>query len=136
MFVLDASVSAAWLLNDESSAYADRVLKGLAGAGTALVPAIWRYEMANVLWVGVRLERLSTADAEQLSQWITALPITVDSASVESVPVGVAHVAAGYDLSIYDAAYLELALRKGLPLATLDQRLASAAKKAGVPLRK
>lgn len=136
MFVLDASVSAAWLLNDESSAYADRVLKDLAGAGTALVPAIWRYEMANVLWVGVRRERLSAADAEQLSQWLTALPITVDPASVEAVPVGVANVAASYDLSIYDAAYLELALRKGLPLATLDQRLASAAKKAGVPLRK
>ena len=136
MFVLDASVSAAWLLNDESSAYADRLLKRLAAGVEAVVPAIWRYEMANVLWVGVRRERLAAADAEQLSQWLAALPISVDPGSVEAVPVGVANVAASYDLSIYDAAYLELALRKGLPLATLDQRLASALKKAGVPLRK
>jgi predicted nucleic acid-binding protein len=136
MFVLDASVSAAWLLSDESSTYADRLLKRLAGSGEALVPAIWRYEMANVLWVGVRRERLSAVDAAQLTQWLAALPISIDPGSVDAVPVGVAGVAALYDLSVYDAAYLELALRKGLPLASLDQRLLAAAKVAGISLEK
>ena len=136
MFVLDASVSAAWLLNDESSAYADRLLKRLADGIEAVVPAIWRYEMANILWVGVRRERLAAADAEQLSQWLAALPIFVDTGSVDAVMTGVSGVASHYDLSVYDAAYLELALRRGLPLASLDQRLVVAAKAAGVSLEK
>ncbi len=136
MFVLDASVSAAWLLNDESSAYADRLLKRLAGGAEAIVPAIWRYEMANILWVGVRRERLAAADAEQLSQWLAALPISLDPGSVDAVMTGVSSVAALCGMSVYDAAYLELALRRGLPLASLDQRLVAAAKAAGVSLEK
>lgn len=136
MFVLDASVSAAWLLNDESSAYADRLLKRLAAGAEAVVPAIWRYEMANVLSVGVRRARVSAADSAQLSQWLSALPISIDPGSVDAVMAGVSGVAALYDLSVYDAAYLELALRKGLPLASLDQRLVAAAKTAGVWLEK
>jgi predicted nucleic acid-binding protein len=136
VFVLDASVSAAWLLNDEFSPYADRILKRLAGGNDAVVPAIWRYEMANVLWVGVRRERLTSADAKQLTQFLAALPIAVDPASLDAVAVSVANVAAAYDLSVYDAAYLELSLRRGLPLASLDQRLTAAAKEAGIQLEK
>ena len=136
MFVLDASVSAAWLLNDEHSPYADRILKRLAADAEAVVPPIWRYEMSNILWVGVRRQRLTAAHAEQLTQFLAALPIAVDPASLDAVPGSVANVAASYELSVYDAAYLELALRRGLPVATLDQRLLAAAKQAGVPLAK
>lgn len=130
--VCDCSVSAAWCLDDETSAAADEVLALVAGA-EILVPAIWSAEMANVFWTAERRGRIDAADADAALAALARLPIRVDPATTDS-----AHqlliLSRAHNLSACDAAYLELALRHGVPLATLDRQLAEAAVAAGVEL--
>lgn len=128
-FVLDASVTMAWFLSGESSAYADRALARLREGG-ALVPPLWTLEVANALLVGERRGRLSRAEADRCLVHLAALPITPD----RDTPAHAALLGLGRDhgLSAYDAAYLELALRLALPLATLDGPLAKAAAASGI----
>jgi len=130
--VCDCSVSAAWCLEDETSAAADEVLALAAGA-EILVPPIWAAEMANVFWAAERRGRISAVDADAALAALGRLPIRVDTGTPDS-----AHrlllVARARNLSAYDASYLELALRQGVPLATLDRRLSEAAHAAGVEL--
>jgi predicted nucleic acid-binding protein len=131
-FVLDCSVSAAWCLQDETSARATKVLKRLTSE-EALVPSLWPVEMANVLTVAERKGRISAADAERAAELILTLPIVIDSHD-GTILRRLRAIAREYDLSAYDGCYLELAQRLGLPLATLDRNLATAAKKSGIPL--
>lgn len=130
-FVLDCSVAMAWYFKDEADAYAKAVRKALGRLG-AVVPALWPLEVANILLVGERRHRSTEAEATQWLGYLRRLPIRVD----EELPVrawsDILAVARSHALSAYDAAYLELALREGLPLASLDERLKSAAKTAGV----
>ncbi len=130
--VCDCSVSAAWCLDDETSAAADQVLE-LSAGGEILVPAIWPAEMANVLWAAERRGRISTVDADAALAAFGRLPIRVDPDTPNSAR-RLLEVARVRELSAYDAAYLELALRHGVPLATLDRRLGAAAQAAGVEL--
>jgi predicted nucleic acid-binding protein len=130
--VLDCSVSAAWCLRDESSAEADRFL-GLLVRGEAHVPAVWTVEIANVLVVAERKRRITEADARLALELLGRLPILVDTATAEAMP-DLRAVAAGSRLSAYDASYLEVALRRELPLASLDPALRSAAAASGVRL--
>jgi len=130
--VCDCSVSAAWCLADETSAAADEVL-GLAAGAEILVPAIWSAEMANVFWAAERRGRIAAADADAALAALARLPIRVDSGSPDA-PQRLLSVARARNLSAYDAAYLELAIRKGVPLATLDRLLGEAARAAGVEL--
>jgi predicted nucleic acid-binding protein len=132
-FVLDASVALAWCFEDETSAYADRILNGLTH-DAALVPAIWALEVANALRVGERRQRLVGADVLRLVEMMCALPIMVDNTLVPRDLGPVLNLARAHDLSSYDAAYIELAAREGLPLATQDSRLQSVAKRVGVRL--
>lgn len=131
MFVLDASVTAAWVFSDESSAYADVVLERLKRTG-AIVPEIWPLEVGNVLLVGERRERLTRSEADRFLELLLTLPIAVSK--VVEAGDGRQLVALGrqYAISAYDAAYLQLSLRDGLPLATQDDRLLVAAGRAGV----
>lgn len=128
-FVLEASVALSWAL-PEADAAADAVLDRLV-AERALVPALWQYEVANVLAQGQRLGRIDAARASAASQLLASLPIDVAPAAEIADLVA---SATRHDLTAYDAAYLLLAATTGTPLATLDQKLARAARDAGVTL--
>ena len=131
-FVLDCSVSAAWCLLDETSEAADRVLERLVDE-EALVPALWLMEMANVLVMAERRERITPAYAARAVELLSALPIRIEPAEPADLDA-CRLIAREYSLSAYDAAYLELAQRAGLPLATMDEALETAAEKGGIPL--
>jgi predicted nucleic acid-binding protein len=128
-FVVDASVSLAWFFEDEASEFTERALDRLASE-RAWVPALWTLECANVLASAHRRGRIDAARRHALAERATRLPLRVDRE-----PVTVAEIdglAARFGLSAYDAAYLELAVRRSLALLTLDARLAAAASAAGL----
>ena len=110
----------------------DPELDGAGWAVGAIVPAIWHLEVANALLVGERRGRCEQADTSSWTAFLSSLPIAVDEHSGARVLGDVLALARAQNLSAYDAAYLELALRRGLPLATLDKRLKTAAAAVGV----
>lgn len=132
-FVLDASVVMGWCFEDETTPYADRVLDMLDG-DMALVPSVWPLEIANALCVGERRHRLQAADTARFTALVHALPIKIDCLLIEGALGTLLDIARAYRLSSYDASYLELVMREGLQLATLDQRLRATASEAGVKL--
>jgi len=132
-FVIDTSVVMAWCFKDEADQYADAVLDLLA-ASTAFAPSIWPLEVCNVLIVAERKKRLGEADSTRFLELITGLPITIESEPFERIMREILSLARKHRLSTYDASYLELAMRKGLPIATLDSHLRTAAKRSRVPM--
>ena len=132
--VLDASVALAWCFPDESTPGAERLLDSMAGGSTAIVPAIWPFEVANAMLTAERQKRLSMAQVTAALRNLALLPIAVAGVQLEFILGSVLAVARQSQLTAYDAAYLELALREALPLATLDDRLRRAARNAGVSL--
>ena len=134
--VLDASVTLAWCFSDESTAYTEAVLDLLANGAEAIAPAIWTFEVANALLVGERRKRVTAAQVTSVLQRIGDLPIFVEPIRVDRAFGPILLLARNEQLAEYDAAYIELALREGLPLATLDNRLRRAARSAGItPIR-
>ena len=131
-WVLDASIALAWALPDEASDQADRFLSRVTAKDVLWVPSLWWYEVANALVLAERRKRLTEADGIHLIDLYRALPIKTDMVSGAAVIEQLRTLARQYNLSAYDVAYLELALRKGLGLATADLNLQSASKKAGV----
>ncbi|PZS25740.1 MAG: VapC toxin family PIN domain ribonuclease [Pseudonocardiales bacterium] len=129
--VVDTSVTMAWCFEDQANDAADAVLD-LLREDDAVVPVLWQLEVVNVLLVAERRSRITEAKATQFLDLLTRLPIRADASSLDLGAV----LAAGrrHDLSAYDAAYLVLAERLAAPLATLDDRLATACRNAGVPL--
>jgi predicted nucleic acid-binding protein len=132
-FVVDNSVVMAWCFADEASPYADAVLESL-GKREAVVPAIWPLEVGNVLAVAERKRRLDKASAARFLELLRQLPIAYEPELPSQMLGDVLELAREQHLSTYDASYLALAMRLGLPLATQDASLAKAAKKVGVPL--
>lgn len=132
-FVVDCSVTMAWCFEDEADAYAATVLKALA-RDTAVVPALWPYEVANVLMVAERHRRLRHADATRFLTLVGALPFEIDAALTVSSVSSLRTLAREHHLSAYDAAYLDLAIREGVPLATRDTALRNAARAAAIRL--
>ncbi len=134
-FVLDASVSAVWALKDESNDLAERILQRWMTRPLerepAYVPAVWWFELRNIIVISERRKRLLPDDSAAFLRVLDRFPITVDSDRDEAA---IFRFARQYQLSFYDAAYLEVAHRNGLPLATLDKALRTAAEAAGVPL--
>lgn len=136
MFVLDNSVAMRWLLASEKEVdqnYAESVLKTLTDAD-ARVPNLWHLEAANVLLAAEKNGNIDAGTAEAFIAHLDSLPLQVDSLTAQQAFNRTLALARAYKLSTYDAAYLELALREGLPLATLDKDLIKAAKKANVQL--
>jgi predicted nucleic acid-binding protein len=131
-FVLDCSVSASWCLQDETSDKAVTVLESLK-ENQALVPSLWPVEMANVLVVAEKRKRINQADATRALELLLSLPIVVEPGEAAGIRA-LRETAREHNLSAYDASYLELARRTGLPLATVDLALKKAAKKDGIPL--
>ena len=131
-FVVDNSVVMAWCFEDEGNRYPEDVLESLAN-GEALVPAIWPLEAGNVLLVAERKKRLSQAAVVRFLALVRGLPITVELESPERMLQEILALAREHGLSTYDASYLDLAMRLGLPLPTQDASLTRAAKKCRVP---
>jgi predicted nucleic acid-binding protein len=124
-FVLDSSVALGWVLPDEGTAYADELLERLIAEG-AVVPPIWPLEIGNVLLVALRRGRIRQEEFETMIERLARLPIEVDIGATDHALAGVLLLAAQLGLTTYDAAYLDLAQRRNLPLATLDKRLRTA----------
>ena len=135
-FVLDASITMSWLLADGKASdrqYAQAALAALSQDDvSAVVPAIWPFEVTNVLAKAEARAQLSEAQSESFLELLAELDIDVDSGSPDKAPTSILQLARRYRLSSYDASYLETAMRLSLPLATLDADLQKAAKKAGV----
>ena len=130
-FVLDNSVVMTWCFEDETSDYADAVLESIAST-SALVPAIWPLEVVNVLWVAEKKKRLEPADTIRFIELLRSLPIEVVKETTDKRMRDLLGLARSANISSYDASYLDLAMRHGLPLATLDQQLRLAAKEQNV----
>ncbi|MHB8418988.1 MAG: type II toxin-antitoxin system VapC family toxin [Myxococcales bacterium] len=132
-FVLDSSVAIAWCFEDEASAATDAILDRLADE-TAVVPSLWHLEVANVLALGERKRRLTPARATEFVSLLQGLPIGVDAETPARALGAILDLARSGRLTAYDAAYLELCMRLGLPLASQDQALRQAARRLGVSL--
>ena len=133
-FVLDASVTMAWCFADEGTTFTEAVLDRLRVEG-AVVPAVWSLEVTNTLVLGERRQRASPAEIVAFARLLQTLPIEIEAASELSTALGPVHaLAREHGLSSYDASYVELALRRGLPVATLDARMLTAAARLGVPV--
>jgi predicted nucleic acid-binding protein len=130
-FVLDGSVAVAWCFHDEADPYADAIAARFPGV-EAVVPAIWRLEVANALLMGERRKRSSATDTAHWLGFLNSLPIIPDDETASRAWGDVLSLARAHGLSVYDGAYLELAVRRGLPVATLDDRLKAAAAAIGV----
>ena len=130
-FVLDCSVTLAWLFPDEATEATDRLRDSLV-EGRAFAPALWPIEVANVLLVATRRGRVDPDEWEQIYTNLEALPIEIDPLSTSRVWGTALQLANAHRLSIDDAMYLELALRMRLPLATLDRALGEAAQSEGL----
>ena len=133
-FVLDASVVLTWCFPDENAGMAHRVASMFKQGGTAVAPSFWPHEILNALLVGEKRKRISKELVRSFLDDLATLPI-----ALEQVPTGVVferiqRLSREHGLTAYDAAYLDLALDNGLPLATLDEDLMRAAKKARVRL--
>jgi predicted nucleic acid-binding protein len=127
--VVDASVSAAWLLPDEATPYTESVLQATAERDV-WVPALWLLEMGNLLISAQRRKRIDAIKRRELVMAASALRLRVDREPVSMADMD--GLAASHGLSAYDAAYLELALRRSLPMATLDAALHKAMKASSV----
>ena len=132
--VLDASMALSWLLPDEGSGTTLAVQAELARAEGVWVAAHWRLEVANSLCMAERKRRLDAAGIAQAVSLFTQLPVLVDPETDEHASAETLSLARHHTLSVYDAAYLELALRRGGTLATLDGPLRAVAKQLGVPI--
>jgi predicted nucleic acid-binding protein len=128
-FIIDVSVAIAWAFK-EQHATAERALARIQ-AEEAIVPALWWYELRNVLVLGDRQKRVTERETARFLRNISRLTITIDSSPNEAQ---VLTLARRHRLTVYDAAYLELAGREALPLATLDEELAAAARAEQVAL--
>ena len=129
-FVVDASVSAAWFLPDEATPATEAALQATA-THDVWVPVLWLLEVGNLLLRAQRRQRITADKRRELAGAAAALRIRVDREPVALAALD--ELAARHGLTAYDAVYLELALRRGLPLATLDGALLSAMAEAGVP---
>jgi predicted nucleic acid-binding protein len=131
--VIDASVSLSWVYTDEHSAASDALLARVADQG-AVVPSLWRLEIASALQTGIKRKRIDAMYRDAVIQKLLSLPIETDPDTNDYAWTATLRLADIHQITVYDASYLELALRRGLPLATRDDQLAAAAASAGAIL--
>ena len=134
-FVVDNSVVMSWCFKDEKNKYGDAVLDRLAES-TAIVPPIWPLEVVNVLLVAERRNRLKQVDSVRFITLLLQLPIVVEQEGPGKKMKDLLALGRANNLSSYDAAYLDLSMRKDCPIATLDKKLIEAAKKVDVTILK
>ncbi len=129
-FVLDASVVLMWCFPDENAAMAQHVAGMFKHGDTALVPSFWPHEVLNALLVGEKRKRISKELVRSFLDDLATLPIVLEQFPAGVVFGRIQHLSREHGLTAYDAAYLDLALDSRLPLATLDEDLVRACKKA------
>ncbi len=132
-FVIDNSVVMSWCFYDEADEYSDFVLDKLIEK-EAIVPYIWPFEVANVLLVAERRDRIQFGESLEFLEYILQLPIFMEQKEKKELIKGIYLIGREYKLSSYDASYLELAWRRKCPLASFDKNLIAAAKKMKVPI--
>ena len=132
--VVDSSFALAWVLEDEVTPQTDEVLDTLGQGTRAIVPALWYWEIANVLLGIERRKRASKAEISRHIRFLQKLCIDVDETALNQAWSATHLLAEKHRLTSYDATYLEIAIRRGLPLATLDRELQTAAKAEKVEL--
>ncbi len=130
-FVLDASIALAWCFSDESTAFTHKLLVQLEN-DIALVPTIWSLEVGNILIMAERRKRISYAEMVQFLELLSALRIEVDADTPSKAFHEVLSLTYSEKLTTYNATYVELAMRHGLPLASKDLELCKTAKRLGV----
>lgn len=131
-FVLDTSVAIAWAVASQSDAETDRLLENILAGRHLFVPVHWPLEAANALLVLVRRKRIAPEDSVRARHKLDRLAAIVDQEAPGIALTTLSELAAKHGLSVYDAAYLELAIRKWLPLASRDAALNRAARASGV----
>ena len=132
-YVLDCSVTIAWLFEDEVTEQTDKLLYGLHGE-TVYVPNLWHLEVSNVIIQAAKRKRITYFQVETNLRLLEKLPIQSDVETNFRAFNEIKKIAIDHNLTSYDAAYLELSVRRKLPLATLDKQLAKSAKSIGVEL--
>lgn len=130
-FVLDCSVTMAWCFENQVTNYTEKVFDSLKST-KAIVPEIWHLEVCNVLLKAERYKIITNLQAIEFIEALDLLPIKVDESEIGKAMHLIIEIAREFKLSAYDAAYLELAMRKKLPISTLDKALRKAANNAGV----
>jgi predicted nucleic acid-binding protein len=134
--VVDASATLAWCFWDEPVDWVEALFRRLASGGEAFVPRHWAFEIANSFVIAMRRGRATRQDLDRAFHALRALPIYTDMTGDTTVFTALVTLAEKYRLSVYDAAYMELAMRSRLPLATLDSDLRAAAVSAGIAVLK
>jgi predicted nucleic acid-binding protein len=129
-FVLDNSIALAWCFEDEHAEPVMNLLDRVTETG-AFAPSLWPLEALNGLFIAQRRRRIHAGLRHRFADFLRALPITVDHETADRAWTATVELADRFQLSLYDASYLELAIRRKLPLATLDQDLIKAAKALG-----
>ncbi len=132
-FVVDNSVALAWCFEDEHTPPVMELLDRVAETG-ATAPSLWPLEALNGLLMAERRKRLDTKQRQRLAGFLRSLPVTLDTETADQAWTATARLAERHRLTLYDAAYLELAQRRKLPLATLDRDLIKAGKALGMTL--
>ena len=128
MIVTDSSVCLAWFLADEGNPAADRARQLVVDEG-GMVPGIWWYEVRNALLMNVRRGRISSVDCRAAIEGLRDLPVSVDTAHSDGLLL---EIAGTHQLTVYDASYLEVAIRRELAVASLDRRIVAVADTLGV----
>lgn len=133
-FVADASVAVAWVHPAQATSETEAMLDALSGGAALQVPALWPLEVANALLVLTRRRKLQAEERTEALDWLRLLPVRIDQEAAPFAFSRLSELAERHDLSVYAAAYLELAMRQRLPLACKDGPLRKAARRAGVSL--
>lgn len=130
--VLDCSVTMAWILRDDTMTEKADAILNMLPEKQVKVPTIWPLEVANVLCLAERQKKLTVLEVAEFKEFLSALPIQVDHGTSSRVMGSIYTLAKTQQITVYDAAYLEMAIRENSPLATFDRALKNAAKKSGV----
>ena len=133
-FIADSSVGVAWAVHSQASDASDQLLEEVAAGTPVIVPALWPFEVANSLLVLLRRKKLRAEEREQALAALARLPLVLDEDGPRLALGRISELAAEHGLSVYDATYLELAVRRKLPLASRDGALCKAAQSCRVKL--
>ena len=131
-FVLDSSLTMAFVLQDEATVETDKILDTFGQGAKAFTPALWRWEVGNVLLMAERRKRITQAESHRHLNSLQSLPVESDDNAWREAWNATPLLARKHQLTLYDAAYLELAIRRGVTLGSLDMDLRKAAKAEGV----
>ena len=134
-FIVDASVGLAWVYPSQASAETEKLLEDVEAGAAVIVPSLWFWEVANGLLAGQRRKLITAAERKTALEKLSGLNLTVDEETSQAAFRKTSELAERHGLSVYDAAYLEAALRRKLPLGSRDRPLRAAAKKCGVKVR-